>query len=382
MQINLVVITREYPIEVAGTKRVQHLLEHLNQIGVKIKVLSLRSRNKIEKEVGFYNEISYQRIGSNVSFSLLQALKVVSFYFGTLIAIGKAKKKGKKNIIYSYGGLNIENFLFILFAKLFGYKLIFDIVEDYSGFADKLKFISKFKFWSVRKLDRLNVYLSDAIIVISTQLQRKYEKKKAKNIILIPITAKPISDINPRIKFNEPFRVVYAGSFNDKDGVDFIIEGFIEFNQIVPLSKLYLVGSSDQQKKYVEKYQENRNIIFTGFIPDEEYFPLIQNADVLCMCRKGTAFANAGFPFKLGEYLASGNPVIATKVGDIELFLTNEDAYLIDPENKQQFVNAIQLVFKNPKEAFRKGMNGLKICKTHFSPEINGNLLAKLLLKL
>lgn len=45
------------------------------------------------------------------------------------------------------------------------------------------------------------------------------------------------------------------------------------------------------------------------------------------MCRNLSEYANASFPFNLGEYLAIGNPVIATKVSDIEMCLTDEDAY-------------------------------------------------------
>lgn len=381
-RINLVVLTREYPIEVAGTKRVQHLLEQLLIFETQIKVLSLRSKNNIEHEIGLYNGIQYERISSTVSLTILQLKKVFQYYCRTIKSLHNAKQKGIKNIIYSYGVINIENLIFILYAKIIGYKLIIDIVEDYSTFSGKLKLISKFKIWTLRKLDRLNVLLSDAIVVISTHLQRKYDNMKAKNLTLIPITAKTSSNFKQKKEFNQPFLILYAGSFGDKDGVDLIIEGFIEFNKTFEASLLYLIGSSDQQKKYLDKYQGFQNIIFTGFIPDDEYFPLIQKADVLCMCRTNSAYSNAGFPFKLGEYLATGNPIIATRVSDVELFLSDDDAFLIESDNRQQFINAVLQIISDPIEAFRRGNNGLQICKTKFSPRINGEMLYKLLLKI
>ena len=381
-KINLVVLTREYPIEVAGTKRVQHLLEQLLISETQIKVLSLRSRNKIEHETGLYNGIPYERISSSVSLNILQLHKVFQYYFRTISSIRNAKKNGIKNIIYSYGVLNIENLVFILYSKIIGYKLLIDIVEDYTTLSDNLKLISKFKIWTLRKLDSLNVFLADAIVVISTHLYRKYKNMKAQNLTLITITARTFSDFKPKIKFNQPFLIVYAGSFGDKDGVNLIIDGFIEFNKSFKSTQLYLIGSSDQQKKYLNKYQAFQNIIFTGFIPDDEYFPLIQKADVLCMCRTNSAYANAGFPFKLGEYLATGNPIIATRVSDVELFLSDESAFLIDADSKKQFLNALLSIKSDPLEAFRKGHNGFHICKTKFSPKINSELLYNLLLKI
>jgi glycosyltransferase involved in cell wall biosynthesis len=380
--INLLVITQDYPVAIAGTKRVQHLIEPLISKGISIKVLSLRSENKIKDEKGKYRGINYERIGTDLKLKIFNLQKIIQYYIYTLYSIFKSKKKDVKNVIYLYGSINIEIFIFILFAKFIRYKLIFDIVEDYTIYPDKLKFSSKFKIWTIVKLEKLNILLSDAIIVISTFLMKKYNKLNAKNVTLITITAKTIDNSKARICFNNPFQIVYAGTFTDKDGVDLIIQGFIQFNKLESNSKLYLIGAGGTHKKIKKKYQGIENIIFTGFIPDEEYYPLIENADVLCMYRVNSAFANAGFPFKLGEYLATSNPVIATKVSDVELFLTEKDAFLIEPENIQQFVDTLIEIKNNPTKAFEIGKNGLKACKENFSPQKNSEILFDLLLKL
>jgi len=353
-KINLLVITREYPIPIASTKRIQHLLEYLNSFDINIRVLSLRCKNTLSQEKGFYNGISYQRIGSEVSFSITNTHKILIFYFRTFFAIIKNKRKGDKNIIYYYGGINIENILFVLLSKLIGFKLIFDIVEDYTGFTDNVKLISKFKFWTIRKFDHLNVLLSGAIVVISSTLQKKYEMFGGRNVTLISITAKPSKYQKIESDGKNTFKIVYAGTFGDKDGLGIIIEGFIEINRIYTNTELILIGSSHQQMDYQKKYQNHSSIKFTGFIPDHDYFQLLKNANVLCMCRKNTPFANAGFPFKLGEYLATGNPVIATKVSDIQRFLSDGNAYLIDPDDIQQFINSLSDIISNPNETIRK----------------------------
>lgn len=52
-----------------------------------------------------------------------------------------------------------------------------------------------------------------------------------------------------------------------------------------------------------------------GFLVDSAYSDTLSSAGILCMPRINNGYAYAvGFPFKLGEYLATGKPVIATAV--------------------------------------------------------------------
>ncbi|MFH1319946.1 MAG: glycosyltransferase family 4 protein, partial [Bacteroidota bacterium] len=318
--------------------------------------------------------IHYHNIGPGTDMKLLYLHKIIIYYLSGLKAILDYRKREYKNIIYNSGGISIENILFVIWAKILGYKLLLAIEEDYTFFRDNIKQISKFKFWTIKRLDFLNCRWANAIIVISEYLKNKYLKLKAEKVILVPITAK--SNHNEHKKeFNSPLQVVYAGTFADKDGVSDIIKGFGSFNNLYKKAQLILTGKSAQQLLYTEKYRNQDNIIFTGFVPDDEFYQLLRNADVLCMCRTESDFANAGFPFKLGEYLATGNPVICTKVSDVEIYLTDNDAYLIDPDNPQQICDALTEITINPEAARQKGLNGMKKCRKFFSPESNGKLL-------
>jgi len=380
--ISLLVLTREYPVGYAGTKRVQHLIEYLKKDGIAVTVISYRSKRRIEQEIGIYNSIPYIRIGSGIVPKPRNIARMIYAYFQLLILICRTKARNKKNILYCYGGIDIENFIAIFFSKILGYKIIFDLVEDFAGFSDHVKLSSKIKFWSVKKLDLFNVRVSNAIVVISAYLFKKYELLNAKHLTLIPITANTQDKILLRYSFNTPFTIAYAGSFGDKDGVELIIQGFLQFNKKVPGSKLILIGAGDQKEYYNNKYSNDESIRFTGFIPDAEYYSLIREADVLCMCRTGSSYANAGFPFKLGEYLATGNPVIATNVSNVNLYLDERSVFLIEPDNTQQYIDALVYIYNHPAEAFKIGYNGYIKCKEHFSPELNSKILIRLIEKL
>jgi glycosyltransferase involved in cell wall biosynthesis len=223
---------------------------------------------------------------------------------------------------------------------LLGFKLILAIEEDYTFFKDDIKPISRFKCWTIRRFDFLNCHWAGTIIVISTFLMDKYVRLRAKNVSLIPVTAK-VNFNKSKDSFNNPLQVLYAGTFADKDGVDDIIEGFLAFNNSYDNAELVLTGKSSQQLLYQERYRDKKNLVFRGFVEDNEFYSLLRDADVLCMCRNESGFANAGFPFKLGEYLATGNPVICTKVSDVQYYLDEKDAFLIDPGNPGQISESL-----------------------------------------
>lgn len=380
-KINLLVFTRDYPIGLACTKRVHHLLAFLILKEICINVISYRSKNNQPAIKGSYNGINYLNIGLATDLKLQHIHKVIFYFIQGLSAISNYRKRNYSNILYCTGGISIENIHFILWAKILGYKLLFAIEEDYSFFDDKVKMISRFKYWTINRLDILTCHLATAIVVISTNLLNKYSKQGARNLVLIPITAKLNFD-NERKEFNNPLRIVYAGTFGDKDGVNHIIEGFELFYAKYKNAQLILIGKSEQQLIYKEKYNNHSNIVFKGYVPDDEFYPLLKYSDVLCMCRTGSGFANAGFPFKLGEYLATGNPVISTKVSDVECYLTSNDAFLIDSDSSQQVCIALKEIVKNPEKAREIGQNGLQKCKEYFSQERNGQILYDLIIKI
>ena len=377
-QLNLVVFIKDYPVGLAITRKIQNILYYLCTQKVELYVISSRSKFKQPSDKGVDNGIPYENVEIGLSLNILNLHKIIMYFIRGLRLISKRKKKDCKNIFYCIGAINIENLSFILWAKLSGYKLVFDINEDYSFFEDQVKATSRFKVWTIHQLDFLTYHWATAIIVVSTHLEKKYLSRNVKHVLLIPVTAKENFNHDKRM-FNNPLQVVYAGTFNLKDGVNDIIEGFILFSKVNSNSILILTGKSDQQVMYKEKYKDHPNIVFKGHLTDDKFYNLLRNADVMCMCRTNSGFSNAGFPFKLGEYLATGNPVISTKASDVENYLTSDDAYLIDFKSPQQICNSLIKIVNNPEESRRIGLNGRKKYQKFFSPEINGKLFYDLL---
>ena len=74
-----------------------------------------------------------------------------------------------------------------------------------------------------------------------------------------------------------------------------------------------------------------------------------------------------GFSTKVGEYLASGTPLITTRWGEVINWLVDgESAYIVEPENVSILADTIIRVFNNPEESRRIGQKGQEVCKKCF----------------
>lgn len=299
--------------------------------------------------------------------------------------------KNALNIIYHYQYPSIEDILFLKIAKYLHYKVVFDITEN-------IQFYNKTNK-SLR--NRFNNFSSKILI---NQLHKNGSKCFAISHSLvdfcnfickqkIPVIYLSISvDIelvqsyrknSPVSKGDHKIRIFYGGSFGFKDGFEYLLNGFESACKTNNRLELILTGAISKEMKEVlphliasSNYKEK--IKYLGCLPTDQYYQALVSSDILCMCRINSQYANAGFPFKLGEYMASGKAIIATKVSDIPKYLTNKkNAILIEPESKEEICNAILLLAQDATLRKRLGNAALNSAKEHFSSVKVSNLLIK-----
>jgi glycosyltransferase involved in cell wall biosynthesis len=374
-----------YPQGMAGTKRIQHFIDGLVVAAVyEVQVLLIRQaerslqREQVMKN-GTHQGVPFQTIGGDLKVDLLFPFRAIQFLLEGFRVLWGYKDKARK-VIYYYGVLNLDNLAFILFAKWIGFKIIFDIVEDNQFEGGSVSFKRKVNLFLTKKLDLLNLKWADGIVIISKHLQNKYTalNKWNKPVVLIPISA-DLNVGNRKQQMNDPVRLIYAGSFSAKDGVDLLIEATKIAAQKHPL-KLFLIGRGKGAASYRERYGDRPEIEFLGYLEDDVYYQQLRTGDIMCVSRVDSEFAHAGFPFKLGEYLATGNPVISSDTGDVSEYLKpNEEAILVRPGDVQALADAMSFLIENPARAFQIGQSGLAVCEASFSPKKNAGLLINLI---
>ena len=179
--------------------------------------------------------------------------------------------------------------------------------------------------------------------------------------------------------------IAYTGTFNNqKDGVDILIKAFAKLADQYKEHTLYLAGfyhyDMSFNEQLVKSFGIKDRIVNVGALTKDEVPGFLQHASLLVMARPDSRQAKGGFPTKLGEYLATGNPVCLTKVGEINDYLVdNQSAYFAEPGNVDSFAEAMERALSNPESARVVGSNGKKIAETIFDTNVQGKRLLKFL---
>jgi glycosyltransferase involved in cell wall biosynthesis len=138
-------------------------------------------------------------------------------------------------------------------------------------------------------------------------------------------------------------------------GIDLLIEASLRLKDV-----LFIVvgGMSRDIERYREmaRVKDARNFVLTGFIPHVMVPAYLFAADVLVMPYTSrmtdvTGRVVAGFtsPIKMFEYMASGRPIVATKLPPIEEVLEDgENAILVEPDNLTVLISGIQKALGEP----------------------------------
>ena len=272
------------------------------------------------------------------------------------------------DVLFLYG---FTNYMFLLASSIARRtKIVCEITEhpEYKGrgFVNRSRIY--FGLYFLKKFDGL--------FVISHSLKQYFLSKGILEdkiqIVNMFVNAERFSvkKKNTNLKY-----IAYCGSVSKiKDGVDILIRSFCNFNEVCPGYLLYIIGGSgdDEKLQYFENLAKELGlegkVVFTGKIPSEQIPDLLLGAQMLVLARPDSLQARNGFPTKLGEYLATGVPVVVTDVGEIGMFIKDqENGFLVKPSDVEAFSSKIIWVAQHPEESEIIAKRGLELVKTDFS---------------
>ncbi len=244
-------------------------------------------------------------------------------------------------------------FFCMLLKPLFRFKLVYDMHSSLPqqltnfGFTESRLLISTFEWLELRALEA-----SDAVITISpalasyavSHLSRPERHVLIENSIFEEVRlARPDSPAGdgeqPALPEDRPI-VGYAGTFEEYQGIDLLIEAHARVLEHDPRVLLLLIGGTDAQvgayRDLAERLGVAESCRFTGRVPQAVARSLLGPADVLVSPRtRGT-----NTPLKIYEQLASGIPLVATRVPSHTQVLSEEVSFLAPPE-PEAFARAI-----------------------------------------
>jgi glycosyltransferase involved in cell wall biosynthesis len=260
-------------------------------------------------------------------------------------------KKGKRYIICDVLNLTIS-VAAKMAAKLFGVKSV-AIVTDIPSFMREYK-KEKRSF----QLTPIGMYTSlcssflrryDAYIVLTEQMNRLINLKSKPSIVIegmvdLEMIGQPNLLEN---KYREKV-VIYAGALHEKFGVKKLIDAFIK--TMSGDSRMWLFGSGELEGEIRQYEKKDARIKFFGVVLNKEVLDKELKATLLVNPRPSCKeFTKYSFPSKNMEYMASGTPLLTTKLpGMPEEYY--DYVYLFEDESVEGMAKTLDRILKLPKE--------------------------------
>lgn len=182
-----------------------------------------------------------------------------------------------------------------------------------------------------------------------TYLEKSFNKKKIfhiPNFVDITIKRKKMND-------RKQLEILFVGRLSLQKGTDTFInvieklKKYSEFSQMV----IRICGSGEYENQIRRLASLYTNVLYLGFLSQQEMEKLYKNADILCTTSRGEAF-----PVACLEAQAYGLPIVGFNVAGVnDIISHNKNGFLVANENSDTYVQRILQLYRykfNEKKKF------------------------------
>lgn len=374
------VFTDNFPAPSAYANRIHSLAKSLILQGdhVVVNIVFPGAKEKAAntiKKVGIYYSVPYKYFTKTVYKPVNKITKKIVGIFGILsyiLSLLRYHKLAPDYIILCSSHFG-HIFSLHLISKILHYKLIRE-KNEYPLFI-----IHGRKYLAGKK----RYHYFDGFIFMTYHIQQFFENQlhiKTKNIVLpMTVDLERFKAFNKDIETKIDYITLIGDVTGEKDGVYFLILAFKLIHPYFPQIRLQLVGNlanKDHLKNKLELIQSlnlTDYIDFTGLVERDKIPELLYNSKLLVLPRPLSKQAEGGFPTKLGEYMASGKPIIVTRTGEIQRYLVDGvHAFFVEPNDHVKFAEKIRAVLTNYESASKVGINARQLAFETFNLEVQG----------
>lgn len=203
-------------------------------------------------------------------------------------------------------------------------------------------------------------------VLVNNPYNAKKLNKYNKNIKIVSTSLVSFQNIIHKnsIQFERVIKILYVGRIDMAKGLSEMIEAIAHFKQFLRNTTILfeIIGWDASKSESVKKELQrkaivlnvNNEVLFTSKIPHgEELYKKYQEADIFYI---GSKYSE-GFPRVIWEAFASFTPVISSRVGGINYYLSDKHIYFLNKVDADSIVSTVNLIITNPSVAYHKALN-------------------------
>lgn len=300
---------------------------------------------------------------------------------------------------YDFVHAHEEAVFFCLFLRsIFGFKLLYDMHSSLPQQLSNFDFTrSRLLVLLFRLLEDASLKAADAVITICPDLA-DYAQSRIRDVdkhfliensIFDPVrltanapggssaaAPSPLAPVLQRV--NGRPMVLYAGTLEPYQGIEVLLRAFGRLAYQVPDAFLLVAGGRPHQ---VDAYRRTAQALgidgaveFTGQLPQAEVQKLLERADVLVSPR----ITGTNTPLKIYQQLASGKPLVATRIYSHTQVLSDEVAFLADP-TPESLADGIAAALTDTAESAARAKRAVELYQGRYARGIYEDKISQML---
>lgn len=329
--VKIAILVSAFPPRVlAGTEiATYHIATHLAKIGHEVHVIT-RLDEGLSKES--FEESFYIHRVRVINRRILES---ASFFINTFLIL----KKVKPDLVHA------QSILMVLYALLI--KILLRKPFVVYGRGTDIYLASGFD----RLLYKLTLPRADAVIALTNDMKGAIQRLCHRDVFVIPNgvdidrfsrLSREKARIRLNIVANEKI-LLFVGWLRPVKGVRYLIESMSIIKQRYRNIRLLIVGDGKDRQNLEElakKLNLARCISFTGQVPNETVAEYMAASDLFIL-----PSLSEGFPVTASEAMASGLPIVATRVrGMPDIVREDENGFLVESKNPEQIAERVLLL--------------------------------------
>ncbi|MFP4024818.1 MAG: glycosyltransferase [Thiohalospira sp.] len=266
-----------------------------------------------------------------------------------------------------------ELLIIVIFLRLFGKKVIYDVHENIRLSIEEKTWIPSFLRFFLSKIytifERFILLFIHKLILAEKSYQNFYPQKKSFFVLNFPLD----KDVKVIKDFNHSIRFVYAGAIEKERGIIQMLDAFSflvekKYDVYLDIAGLIFDDEVNQMFSHYLNLKEIKNRIkYHGYISIYEVYQLLEKSHIgFALLAPKKNFLES-YPTKVFDYMLFGLPVIAS---DFELYKEiveeNNAGICVNYEDTEQLKRTLVDLLTNRRNLAELSENGMKAVRSEY----------------